>query len=194
MRLFVALDIPEDLRDDLAILCNGIPGARWVRPENFHITLRFLGEIDGGQADDLHSLLTRIFAPGFELSLRGVGAFGDRSKTRSLWAGVEPNGALNHLRDKIESAAVRAGLHPEPRKFRPHITLARFRGGGSAMPEIQDFITRNALLRSAPFQVDRFTLYQSFLSGEGSIYRAEADYDLLRVMAEGYQLNAGLQR
>ncbi|WP_455372054.1 RNA 2',3'-cyclic phosphodiesterase [Limibacillus halophilus] len=180
MRLFVAVPVPEHIADDLADLCSGIPGARWVPPENFHITLRFLGEIDGAQADDVHESLSRIAAPGFELSLASMGAFGDQKKTRALWAGVDPSQSLSHLRDKVESAAVRAGLPPEPRRFKPHVTLARFRNGNGLAPEIHQFITRNALYRSEPFVVDHFTLFQSFLGGEGAIYRPEVEYELAR--------------
>jgi 2'-5' RNA ligase len=180
MRLFIAVPVPEYIADDLADLCSGIPGARWVPPENFHITLRFLGEIDGAQADDVHEALSRIIAPGFEISLSSVGTFGDQKKTRALWAGVDPSPALVHLRDKVESAAVRAGLPPEPRRFKPHVTLARFKNGSAMAPEIHQFITRNALYRSEAFFVERFTLFQSFLGGEGAIYRPEVDYELAR--------------
>lgn len=183
MRLFVAVPVPAHIADDLADLCSGIPGARWVPPENFHITLRFLGEVDGVQADDVHEALTRIAAPGFELSLASLGAFGDQKKTRSLWAGIDPSTALAHLRGKVESAAVRAGLPPEPRRFKPHVTLARFRNGGGVAPEIHQFIARNALYRSEPFVVDHFTLFQSFLGGEGAIYRPEVEYELARIAA-----------
>ena len=180
MRLFVAIPVPDHIGDDLADICSGIPGARWVPPQNFHITLRFLGEIDGAQADDVHEALSGIMAPGFELSLATVGSFGDQKKTRLLWAGVDHNPALVHLRDKVESAAVRAGLAPEPRRFKPHVTLARFKNGSGIAPEIHQFITRNALYRSEPFFVQHFTLFQSFLGGEGAIYRPEADYELIR--------------
>ncbi len=162
----------------MADLCSGIPGAKWVPPENFHITLRFLGDIDGAQADDVHEALSGIQAPSFDLSLATMGCFGDSKKTRSLWAGVDPNPALTHLRDKVESAVVRAGLPPEPRRFKPHVTLARFKNGNGTAPEIHRFITRNALYRSEPFTVRAFTLFQSFLGGEGAIYRPEADYEL----------------
>lgn len=180
MRLFVAVPVPEHIGDELADICSGIPGARWVPPENFHITLRFLGELDGAQADDVHEALSGISAPSFELSLATVGRFGDAKKARSIWAGVDPNPSLTHLRDKVESAAVRAGLPPEPRRFKPHVTLARFKNGSGMAPEIHDFITRHALYRSEPFSVREFTLFQSFLGGEGAIYRPEADYELFR--------------
>ena len=176
MRLFVAITLPDEQRAQLATLANGLPGARWVNEENLHLTLRFLGELDGGQAADVDEALAGLRVPGFELQLEGVSHFGEGRKLRSLWAGVQPNPVLDRLHDKIEQALIRVGLSPEKRKFRPHITLARFKSNPG--PKLQEFLAHNALFRSAPFPVDSFTLYSSFLSTNGAIHRAEADYPL----------------
>lgn len=176
MRLFVALSLPDEVREQLALLEDRLPGARWVPPENFHITLRFIGEVDGGQAEDIDAELTSLYGEGFELSLAGLGHFGEGSKTRALYARVEPTEPLLRLQQKVEQALQRTGCAPEGRKYKPHVTLARFRNGGGL--ELERYLVRHSLFRSAPFLVTDFVLYQSFLSGEGAIYREEAHYPL----------------
>jgi RNA 2',3'-cyclic 3'-phosphodiesterase len=179
MRLFVALSLPENLRWQLQLLCSGLPDVRWVPPENFHITLRFIGDVDGGVVEDIDAGLAGIRAPGFRLQLAGVGHFGSGGKVRSLWAGVAREPALQHLHDKVESAVVRAGLEPNGQKFTPHVTLARPKG--VKLPKLPDFLARHSLFRSEPFEVTHFTLYSSFLSHSGAIYQAERSYELSRM-------------
>jgi 2'-5' RNA ligase len=179
MRLFVAIDLPDRQREQLAMLANGLPGARWVAEDNLHLTLRFLGELDGSEAADVDAALAGLRMPGFELRLEGVGHFGDGRKLRSIWAGVEASPALGRLRDKVEQAVIRAGLPPDKRKFKPHVTLARFKSNPGA--KLQDFLAEYALFRAEPFQVESFTLYSSFLSANGAIYRPEAEYPLERI-------------
>ena len=176
MRLFIAITLPETVQDALADLGNGLPGARWVAPENLHLTLRFLGEIDRRDAEDIDAALAEIRAPGFPLSIVGVDRFGDNRRLRQLWAGVEPHPGLLHLQSKVESAVVRSGLAPERRKFKPHITLARFKSNPG--DKLGAFLSRHGLFRLPPFEVDRFGLYSSFLSSGGSIYSEEAVYEL----------------
>jgi 2'-5' RNA ligase len=181
MRLFVAIALPEDLRTRLAGLANGLPGARWVSPENLHLTLRFLGELDGGQAADVDEALSGLRVPGFPLAIEGLSHFGVGRKIRQLWAGVAPNPALVRLHGKVEQAVIRSGLPPEPRKFKPHVTLARFKSSPGA--KLGDYLAEYALFRAAPFPVDRFVLYSSFLSANGAIHRPEAEYPLQHVEA-----------
>lgn len=178
MRLFVALSLPEPIRSRLSLLCSGIPDTRWVPPENLHISLRFIGEADGGLFEDIDAALAAIRAPAFTLELRGVGHFGNGARPRALWAGVAREPALQHLRDKIESALVRIGLEPEGQKFKPHVTLSRLKS--APIPKLQDFLARNSLFRTPPFEVTHFTLYSSFLASEAAIYRAERSYALER--------------
>jgi 2'-5' RNA ligase len=178
LRLFVGLEIPDDLRLQLAALQAGVPGARWVTPENFHITLRFIGEVDEGHAADIDALLQAIRVPAFELSLSGVGHFGDGRKLRALYAAVAPNTALEHLHDKVESAVVRAGCAPEGGKYKPHVTLARFGARDQAGHHLAQFMASHSLLRSAPFLVEQFSLFSSLTRPEGAIYMVEADYPL----------------
>ena len=179
MRLFVAIALPDDIRDRLAALQSGLPGARWVPPENLHLTLRFIGETDGRQAQDIDAALAGIGMPAFPIALARVDRFGSGSKVRSIWAGVEPNEPLRRLQAKVEQALQRTGLIPEGRKFKPHVTLARFNGGGPGA-RLYDYLSRQALFRAPSFEVRDFVLYSSFLSQTGAIYRAEAEYPLAR--------------
>ena len=180
MRLFVALPLPEDLRLRLQGLQQGLSAARWVKPENLHLTLRFIGEVDGGQAHDIDGALLRVRAEPFTLALRGVGHFGEGRKLRALWAGIAPEPRLGHLQGKIERAVQEAGLAPEGRKFKPHVTLARFNGdaNGAAGAPLKAYMAANLGFAAAPFAVDRFLLVSSFRAREGAIYRPEAEYPL----------------
>ncbi len=176
MRLFVALALPETVRWQLRLLSGGLPGARWVAPENFHITLRFIGEVGGAEFHYIDAALAGVRAPRFCVSLAGVGHFGSGSKLRSLWAGVERQPALSHLRGKVESAVVRAGVAPVGQKYQPHITLARCKG--EPMPKLGDYLVQHNLFRSASFEVTHFTLFSSFLNHNGAIYTPECSYEL----------------
>ncbi|GIK99376.1 MAG: RNA 2',3'-cyclic phosphodiesterase [Alphaproteobacteria bacterium] len=176
MRLFVALSLPDTIRRQIGALCSGLPGARWVPSENLHITLRFLGELSGGAMDDVDAALAGVSAPRFTLSLGGVGHFGGGRQLRSVWAGVAREPALMHLRDKVESAVVRAGIEPEGKKYQPHVTLTRPKG--TPVPKLQEFLARHSLFRSEPWEVRHFSLYSSFLSHEAAIYREERRYAL----------------
>lgn len=175
-RLFVGLPLPEPVRDRLAMLGAGIPGARWVAAENLHLTLRFVGEVDFGVMEDLAEALDGIAAPGFDLTLAGLGHFETKGAAHSLWVGAERAPALMHLQARVEAAARRAGLPPEGRRFLPHVTLARLRG---APPDrVSAFIAGNNLFRAGPIPVASFTLFSSHLAREGAIYREEASFPL----------------
>ncbi|MDZ4735597.1 MAG: RNA 2',3'-cyclic phosphodiesterase [Rhodospirillaceae bacterium] len=182
MRMFVALPVPERTREELAYLCCGLPGARWVHAENFHITLRFLGEIDGGTAEDVDTALAGIHAPEFDIEIADVGCFANGRNVRSVWAGVKPTLALVHLHDKVESAVVRAGLDPDGKRFTPHVTLTRSK---VSLGDARAWLVRNSLFRAIPFEATHFTLFRSFIGGEGAIYRAESEYalDMVRDVA-----------
>lgn len=176
MRLFVAIPLPEDIRDQLAQMGGGLNNARWVDPDNMHLTLRFLGKIDGREAADLDAALATIRVPAFEMELAGLGTFETGKKITALWVGVEAPEELERLQGKVESAAQRAGQPPEGRKFRPHVTLARFKGAPG--PKLGGFLRAFSLFRSEPIFVDRFVLYSSKLTEKGPIYREEAVYPL----------------
>jgi 2'-5' RNA ligase len=181
MRLFVALSLPEEVRLQLAGLCAGVPGARWVAPENLHLTLRFIGEVDNDQAHDIHDMLTAVAGQGFALTLSGVGAFTEGRRVKAVWAGVEENETLLRLQAKVEQAVARAGLQNGRRKFTPHVSLARVKSDPGR--KLQDFLVRHALFRCGPFPVEEFVLYSSFLAHSGAIYQPEAVYPLERLPA-----------
>src|SRR5690554_3003339 len=176
-RLFIALSLPDEVRERLSSLGGGVPGARWVAPENLHLTLRFLGEVDNGLARDIDDALHQVDAPPFELILSGLGAFTEGKRTiTALWAGIETNDALARLQAKVEQAAIRAGLPPERRKFKPHVTLARGRIENG--PKLEQFLTGHSLLRIGPIQIDSFTLFSSHFQPSGAIYSPEVTYPL----------------
>ncbi len=176
IRLFVAVELPEDVRTGLARLCAGVPDATWVKPENIHLTLRFIGEVDEGGFRDIDAALGQVLAPGFDVSLGGVGCFPKRGPPKVVWAGVAKNAALAHLYDKVESALVRTGLEPEGRKFAPHVTLARLKR--ARMGRVREFVSQNMSFEAGPFPVRSFTLFSSFLARGGAIHRPETEYPL----------------
>jgi 2'-5' RNA ligase len=174
-RLFVALSIPDDIAAGLQRLQSGVPGARWSRREQFHLTLRFIGEVDGRDATAIDDALSLISVAPFPLELHGAGTFGGRDP-RELWAGVRANEALMHLQRKIETAIQRIGLAADSRKFTPHVTLARLKAAPRG--RVMDYLTDHALYASPPFEVREFLLYSSTLTSEGSIYTPEREYAL----------------
>jgi 2'-5' RNA ligase len=176
MRLFVALDLPYDLRRLLADLSVGLPGARWVPPENFHITLRFIGEAPTHQAEEIDLALATLRGRPFSMVMAGVGTFEKGGRVSALWAGVERNPALEHLQGKIETALQRAGLARERRRFAPHVTLARLDNAPEA--KLAAWVQAHNLFRSAPVQVAHFTLFSSRLGKEQSAYTPEVEYVL----------------
>lgn len=176
IRLFVGLDLPEALRGRCALLSGGVPGARWISPENLHLTLRFIGEVDHALADDIAAALDAIDAPAFDLTLSGFGHFERGRELGAVYAAVLPNPALCHLQAKIESALVRVGLPPEGRKFTPHVSLARLRD--TAPERLAALLGSHGLFRAGPAPIRSFQLFSSTLGRSGSVYRIEADYPL----------------
>ena len=187
LRLFVAIPLPEDVTSALLRVCSGLPGARWLDTSAFHVTLRFIGEVDGATADDVFQALGRLRSPAFPMLISGVGCFESGGKVHTLWAGVEKNDLLVRIRDKVDVAVTRTGLPAERRKFKPHITLARFRNGVSA--RIGSYLERHNGLQVGPVWVSQFTLFRSHLGSDGAHYERLADYDLSEPDAEGRRLN-----
>lgn len=175
IRLFTAIELPEEVRHTLARMQNGVPGARWVDPSVMHLTLRFIGEVDENVAHDIDSVLAGIRAPAFELKMQGVGEFGGKLP-RALWAGVARSPPLERLVQKIENVLQRIGLPAETRKFSPHVSLARLRDAPRA--KIAEFVARNNLFAAGPFTVSSYTLFSSHFGGEGPRYVPERVYAL----------------
>jgi len=176
IRLFAALSIPKDIGLALARRQAGVEAARWRPLEALHVTLRFFGEIREDVARDLDAELTTVRGQAFDLELAGVGAFGEGPDLHVLWAGVAESEPLRRLAKGCETAARRAGLKPEPRHYRPHLTLAYLRHPDPL--EIAAWIQANNLLKSPPIRVESFGLYSSFPGSEQAHYRLEAEYPL----------------
>ncbi|CAN5220520.1 RNA 2',3'-cyclic phosphodiesterase [soil metagenome] len=181
LRLFTAISVPWPVVERLKTLQTGIPGARWRPEEAFHITLAFYGEVSEAQADDLAAELARVRAPGqgglSEIALKGVGAFGDTHRSRTLWAGVEPNEALNVLAGRCRTAAERAGVRMEARTYKPHLTLA-YLDADADPARVGSWIGDHNLMSQPGLRIDRFGLYSSTLNASGSAYALEQDYPL----------------
>jgi 2'-5' RNA ligase len=176
IRLFAAVPVPAEIAAALARRQQGLEGARWRTVEQMHITLRFFGEIREDRARDLDAELSSLGGGPFEIVLEGAGAFGEGADIHAIWAGVAESAPLKRLAKACETAARRAGLKPETRNFRPHVTLAYLK---RAEPDrVAAWIQANNLLKSPPIFVDRVGLYSSFLAAEGAQYRLEAEYAL----------------
>ncbi|MFK3692013.1 RNA 2',3'-cyclic phosphodiesterase [Agrobacterium tumefaciens] len=174
-RLFTALEIPRNAAMSLSLLRGGLPGARWIDVENYHITLRFIGDIDGRTADEVVDRLDRIDRPEFQLNLTGMGSFGSK-KPHSIWAGVSPSPEMNALQAEIERICQRIGLPPDPRKFMPHVTLARLRS--SRLDDVVHYLSGRGNFRTSPFTVGRFVLMSSKESVGGGPYIVEEAFPL----------------
>ena len=176
MRLFVAIDLPDEVGRGLTRLSSGLPGARWTRQEQLHLTLRFIGEVDGGRFRDIREELGGVSLQPFSLQLEGLGVFPPRGRPRVVWAGLRQGKPLLHLRNQVEAALARVGLARETRKFAPHITLARLKNTPAV--RVGRYLEQWGLYASRPFTVDRFFLYSSQLGHNGAIHTIEAEYRL----------------
>ena len=180
-RIFIGLEVPTDIGASLSMLPGGLPGARWIEPENYHITLRFIGDVDDALAREIAYLLGQVRRRSFELRLDGLSSFGGR-KPRAVVANVAPSQALMDLQAEHERLMQRVGLDPEGRKYTPHVTLARLRDSSSR--QVADYLSERGSFRSAPFRVERFVLYSSRDSVGGGPYVVEADYPLETAQAK----------
>ncbi len=176
IRLFAALAIPYDIAQPLVPRQSGIEGARWRPQQSLHITLRFFGDVQETAADDLDLALEAVRSPPLTLSLGGVGFFGEGPDIHAVWAGVAENERLRVLAGRCEAAARRAGLAPDKRSYRPHVTLAYLRRPDPA--QVAAWVQSHALLKSPSFEVTRFGLYSSASTSEGSRYALERNYAL----------------
>ena len=178
IRLFVALELPEELRERIAMVQRGVTGARWIPPENLHITLRFIGDVPGDRYDDIVYALEAVRSEPFALTIAGAGHFESRGRVRALWLGIERDPALIALNKRLESALVRAGLPPEERKYTPHVTIARLNDAAPA--QVSGWLQANTMFRAIPWPIDSFVLFSSFQSRNGAIYRPEHEFALTR--------------
>lgn len=175
-RLFTGIELPEDVRDAVSDLQVPIPGVHWIDSDNLHMTLRFAGDIDKPTARAFAELLAGIDCDAFEMRLSGLGTFGGK-EPHTLWAGIEASGpALDTLARANERAARGAGLKPESRNFKPHVTIARLKH--ARVEGLARFLSRHGHFRSEPFAVSRFVLYSSRPLVGGGPYVVEEAFPL----------------
>ncbi len=175
-RLFTGVEIPDSVAERLSFLRGGLPGARWISAENYHLTLRFVGDIDMVAAEAIAETLTRIRRNAFSIRITGLCALGTR-KPHAIVARLEPSPALAELQAEHERLMQRIGLPPEGRKYTPHITLARLRNANTR--DIADYLTLRGGFSAGPLPVDRFVLFSSRDSVGGGPYVVEEAYPLL---------------
>ena len=174
-RLFIALEIPADVATELTLHRGGLSGARWIEPADYHVTLRFLGDVDRRLANDVDHMLSDIGAYPFEVTLDALGSFGG-DKPRAVFARVAPTKALTELQGDIERQMRRLGLPAEGRKFVPHVTLARLRD--TSPVELAHYLGLHPIVRPIAFTARRVALMSSRDSIGGGPYVLEAAYPL----------------
>ncbi|MBM9512319.1 RNA 2',3'-cyclic phosphodiesterase [Desulfogranum marinum] len=176
-RLFVALDLPESITARIESLCSGLPSARWITPEQLHLTLCFIGEVEGAAFHDIREELSHVITEPFSMRLDGMGFFPPRGKPRVVWVGVEKNEQLHLLHQKIYTCLTRAGVKLEKRKFAPHITIARLKN--TPVSKVARYLEEYGLFCTEPFEVNNFRLYSSMLGRQGAVHNIEQEYGLL---------------
>ncbi len=187
-RLFTALEIPGDVGEELRRLHQPLPGARWVEADAYHLTLRFVGDVEGPVAREFIANLANVETDAFELTISGLGAFGG-DNPHTVFAGVADSPGLDALAKAHEKAARAAGLPPEKRPFTPHVTLARLRNTGPA--PVAQFLTRYSGYRSEPFFVAQAVLMSSRPGVGGGPYAIEDHFPLRGGLYAGDDFDAG---
>ena len=174
LRLFLAVALPNEIRDQIVPIQSGVPDARWIKRENLHLTMKFIGEVDNTLAEDIHYALSGLTFETFSLRLRGVNSFRSKKLARSVWIGIEPLGPLKVLHKKIESNLIKTGLTFETRKFTPHVTLARFTR--TPVTRLIPYLESNAGFQTSLFEINQVVLFRSYLAANGSDYEQLATY------------------
>ncbi len=174
VRLFVGLELSQDIKSALNFARSGVEGARWQTDDQLHITLAFLGEIDPGMVSHVENALSRITFEPFDLRLAGVNMFGTQQHPKTLWAGVEIEENLRLLHNKIRRALACIDIETDNRRYKPHVTLARFSRGAEA--HITNWLSDNSLLKTPLQKVGYFSLFSSHLTAEGPQYLVEARF------------------
>lgn len=173
-RLFVAIRPPARVREELLGMMQGVRAARWQDQDQLHLTLRFIGEVDRHQAEDVAAALGSIHHPRFTIALNGIGSFERRGKG-VLWAGVTPHDEFKKLHNKVDQACLGVGVPPDTRAYLPHITIGKL---GRSTGPIDALMQASGGFHGNPFEVDAFLLYESDLTPSGPIYSIVARYPL----------------
>lgn len=176
-RLFIAIDLPDDVKTEISANRSDLSGARWVPEHQLHLTLRFVGDADDALLGNLQEQLGAIDFPSFSMSLEGVGYFPGRGIPRVLWVGLAAPPPLTALQWAVEQACVAAGTLPDVRHFSPHITIARLREPAPAA--VSAFVRKHADFSSRPFEITAFHLYASTLNTHGALHTILETYSCL---------------
>lgn len=177
MRVFVAIDLPESIKDKLFYLKdNQLKGARWTTSKQWHITLHFIGDVKDDVA--IKNALLTVSAESFSLNLEGIGTFPQKGKPRVLWLGISKSHLLNTLHQQVGDALKTTGFQPETRPFSPHLTLARFKRDVPSRAEMDNYRNEHGDFSTDEFRIEQLTLYESKLERTGAIYSVRAQYDL----------------
>src|SRR5260370_9140536 len=174
-RLFTGLEVPAEIGQTLSSLRGGLPGARWIDPENYHVTLRFIGDIDGTSANEIASMLVRVNRKPFEVTLQGLSSFGGR-KPRAVVASIVPSNPLIELQAELERLLQRIVLDPYARKFTPHVTLARLYDASNQ--DVADYLSVRGYFPTRVFTASRFVLFSSRASTGGAPSAVSDSYSL----------------
>ncbi len=176
MRLFIAIPLPDYVKSALSELQQPIDGVHWTDAGRYHLTLRFIGEVDQGVFEKVRQQLSSIALPPFEMDIKGFGYFPEQKRPRVLWAGIDEEPSLMELQRKAEEACRQAGVEPESRDFVPHITLAKIKGGRKR--DVMSFINQHKTFRIESIPVTEFVLYESRLHKDGAVHTPLERYSL----------------
>ena len=194
MRLFIALDIPDEIRQRIERFVEGVrnfaPGAKWVQPESLHLTLKFIGEKNPESAEQIKEALAAIKTNSFDLSFRGCGFFPTPNAARVFWIGIDHKPELTTLAQQVDEATALLGIPKEEHAFTPHLTLARA-GRDSGAPrwmktdapnkrfgKLQDKLAALSAPEFGTMTAREFFLYESQLMRGGSRYTKIAKFAL----------------
>lgn len=177
IRLFIALDLPQDIKNHLIGMGGSIPGSRPVPEDQLHLTLKFIGDTDTALLLDIKEALRTVQVPAFSFQLSGVGHFPPRGMPRVLWAGIRPNTETITLRNKIEKVLADIDIEREHRKFSPHVTLCRLKN--SPLKRVTRFLSDNAFFDTPEFTITEFKLYSSILTQKGAVHTIQETFQLL---------------
>jgi 2'-5' RNA ligase len=192
VRLFVALEIPSAVQDNFAALINELRAAdatslnnkaRWVRPENLHVTLKFIGHVDAGKLDAIRAALAEVHCSGaVELHFRGLGFFPNEKRARVLWAGIEASATLAALANEIDARLENLVIPRETREFAPHLTLARFDPPGIS-ERLRTAVRENAAREFGSVRTGEFHLFESKTRPTGAEYMRLSSFSFAHTTA-----------
>lgn len=182
-RLFTGIYLPDNIRQHLMLIKSGLTGARWISPENYHITLRFAGDLENRKAHEFANALETVACEPFSIRLKGIGSFGG-NKPNTVWADIEGQDELRQLQRSHEQIARSVGLHPESRNYTPHVTIARLQRG--KVNEVAQFLESFGDFSTDWFEVNNFILYSARPNRGGGPYVIEESYPMELESMEDY--------